>query len=52
MNIGFLSIGSFETKAEPETGPVSETTAGGVQAEHVPCRTGGCNSWGGRVGHD
>ncbi|XP_045020750.1 liprin-alpha-1-like isoform X3 [Bubalus bubalis] len=32
---------SFETKAEPETGPVSETTAGGVQGEHVPCRTGG-----------
>ena len=32
---------SFETKAEPETGPVSETMAGGVEGEHVPCRTGG-----------
>ena len=32
---------SFETKAEPEIGPVSETMAGGVEGEHVPCRTGG-----------
>ena len=32
---------SFETKAEPETGPVSETMVGGVQGEHVPYRTGG-----------
>ena len=32
---------SFETKAEPETGPVSETMVGGVEGEHVPYRTGG-----------
>ena len=32
---------SFETKAEPETGPVSETTVDRVQGEHVPGRTGG-----------
>ena len=37
---GALAVLPF-AKAEPETGPVSETTAGGVQGEHVPCRTGG-----------